>query len=258
MGAVVRMNRNGSGSKRWTSHINCLLADAALRKVSDATSTAPRLAVFYGRAGLGKSIAMQATAAAHNAVYIAARSIHTRKTFLSALCRELEVDQRGTLPDLFDKACAELALARRALIIDEMDHLVRANAVEMIRDLHEELCIPILMVGEESLPKKLLKWERFHSRVLVWQQAQPTSIDDAKNLANFYCQDLDIAPDLLKAIVSATHGNTRRITVNLEAVRAVCVESGMKGLDLAGWNASGNAFFTGESAYGIARGGDRG
>nr|WP_249123784.1 ATP-binding protein [Pseudomonas aeruginosa] len=67
-----------------------------------------------------------------------------------------------------DQIAEELAASGRPLIIDEMDHLVAAGQVELIRDLYESSQASILLIGEEMLPTKLKKYERFHGRVLSW------------------------------------------------------------------------------------------
>ncbi|WP_207214001.1 hypothetical protein [Solidesulfovibrio carbinolicus] len=56
----------------------------------------------------------------------------------------------------------------RPLIIDEMDHVVERNAVELVRDLYEASRAAILLIGEKALPGKLAQWERFHGRILDW------------------------------------------------------------------------------------------
>src|SRR3569832_2031403 len=97
-----------------------------------------------------------------------------------------------------------------------MDYIVDNNAVALIRDLHESSNAAILLLGEERLPDKLKKWERFHSRVLVWMRAQPVSLDDTEHLARLYCRDVEIAPDLLAEVQRLSHGSVRRVAVNVE------------------------------------------
>ena len=72
-----------------------------------------------------------------------------------------------------------------------------------------------MLVGEEQLPNKLKKFERFHGRVLSWIPAQPVSQADAEILASVYAPNLRIEADLLKQIVDMANGSVRRVTVNL-------------------------------------------
>ena len=93
-----------------------------------------------------------------------------------------------------------MLIANGPLIIDELDHMVKKGAVELIRDIHDGSQAAILLIGEERLPAKLERWERFHGRVLDWVPAQPADLDDCRHLANLYCHNIKIADDLLSAM----------------------------------------------------------
>ncbi|MBN0602975.1 AAA family ATPase, partial [Pseudomonas aeruginosa] len=99
----------------------------------------------------------------------------------------------ATLPEMADQIAEELAASGRPLIIDEMDNLVASGQVELIRDLYESSQASILLIGEEWLPTKLKKYERFHGRILSWIPAQPVSMDDARELVKIYSSSVVIA-----------------------------------------------------------------
>jgi hypothetical protein len=69
---------------------------------------------------------------------------------------------------MMELATSELAKSGRPLIIDEFDHLMKGDKVELIRDLYEGSQGTFLIIGEEMLARKLEKWERFHGRILNW------------------------------------------------------------------------------------------
>ncbi|WP_035061466.1 AAA family ATPase [Andreprevotia chitinilytica] len=224
---------------------NLALAQEALARAMSRHQGLPGLVAFYGPSGWGKSMSANFVANRTRARYVQAKSVWTKKSFLKAVLFEMGVKPAATIPEMLDQAAEELATSQRPLIIDEMDHLVDKNAVEVVRDLYEASHAPILLIGEEQLPNNLKKWERFHGRVLAWVQAQPANLHDAQALRAVYSRDVQIADDLLTTIVRESHGSVRRVAVNLDNIRSVALELGVEQIDLATWGK--RPLYTGEA-----------
>ncbi len=206
----------------------------------------PGMVCFYGPSGWGKSTAAAYVANKHRAAYIECKSTWTRKAVLLALAKELGLPAPArTIYELTDQICEQLALTGRPVIIDEMDHLVDKSAVEVVRDIYEGSGAAILLIGEERLPKKLERWERFHGRILDFYGAQPAGMDDARHLARLYCPALTIDDDLLAAIHKASRGSVRRICVNLERVNEFAQGQGMAEIGKDDWG--DRPLFTGQA-----------
>lgn len=215
---------------------NMKLALAAMLDIQDAGDGSPRLGLFYGPSGFGKSVAAAFCASRLDAGYIVAKSIWTQRSLLEAIALELGLTRlERTGPRLLEQIVDQLIADPKPLIVDEMDHLVTKKSVEIIRDIHDAARIPILMIGEEALPAKLKAWERFDNRILVATQAQPSSLSDALLLRDYYCPRVDVADGLVEAIVKATAGVTRRIVVNLQMVQAEAISAGRSSIGLADW-----------------------
>ena len=105
--------------------------------------------------------------------------------------------------------------------------------VELVRDIYEGSQAPIMLVGEEQLPNKLKKYERFHGRVLGWIPAQPVSVDDAKALAGAYAPDVAVGEDVLRHLVELAHGSVRRVVVNLVNLADAAKKAGTDSVDMA-------------------------
>lgn len=195
----------------------------------------PGIVVLYGPSGYGKSFAAAFAANAHDAYYIECKSVWTTKNLAQNILREMRIVPEGNVADMIALASEQLALSGRPLIIDEVDHIVQKKNIEVIRDIYESSLAPILLIGEESLGIKLNKWERFHNRVLRWQQAQPSDLADAMLLARMYCPSVTIERDLLARIVEKTLGVTRRICVNIDSVRVVADSEGWDSVSMALW-----------------------
>ena len=227
---------------------NMRIGMATMIECQDAGDGSPRLGLFYGPSGYGKSYAAAAISARLGAAYVVVQSVWRQLSLLEAIANEIGVPKLArTGPRLLAQIIDQLLVDPMPLIIDEMDHLVRwgRQAVEIIRDIHDNARIPILMIGEESLPAKLKEWERFDNRILVARAAEPSTLGDALLLRNYYCPRVEVADDLVEAIVAATKGVTRRIVVNLQNAQAAAIGAGRDTIDLSAWQDGGRRFATG-------------
>jgi DNA transposition AAA+ family ATPase len=231
-----------------TANIHNLdLVRTAVERLTGRASGLPGLAVLYGPAGWGKTTAALAVANEANAYFVQMRSAWTRKTLLEKILTEMGIPPSGSIPALLDAVCAQLAASGRMLIIDEFDYCARSGQmVELVRDIHEGAgSTPILLLGEELLPQKIKKWERFHSRVLAWVPAQPVTLADARALCPIYCPKIDLHDDMLTHLVQIAAGSVRRVVVNLAGISDAAAAEGWKAVDRATW---GDApLYTGEA-----------
>lgn len=195
---------------------NLDLVAVLMEKLVSRQDGLPGLAVYYGPSGYGKTTATVAVATRSRAYYVQMRSSWSRKDLLEKILFEMGIKPVGRTTLLLDQICEQLAASRRPLILDEFDYAAAKDAmVELVRDIYEGSQSSLLLVGEELLPNKLKKHERFHGRVLNWLPAAPVSLDDARLLAAIYCPDVTVADDLLQHLVALSHGSVRRVSVNL-------------------------------------------
>lgn len=228
-------NVNPPGAATTAPLVNVSRCVGALREAMERKSHLPGMVTFYGPSGWGKSTAAAYAANKHRAYYIEAKSSWTRKALLLAVCKEMGLAPARTVYELTEQVSEQLVLSGRPLIVDEMDHLVEKNAVEVIRDLYEGSNAAILLIGEERLPSKLKAWERFHGRVLEWVPAQPASLEDAEHLMALYVQEITLSPDLLAYLHKESNGSVRRICVNLDKVQREAIKEGWTQVDRALW-----------------------
>lgn len=216
------------GNVAPTSNIG--LVHAVMEQLVKRAPGLPGIGVFYGRSGVGKSFG--ASYASHpagfNGIYVRCRSVDTKRSLCVLICKAIGITARGNVPELIDEITQVLALSGRPLIIDEVDHIVETRTFELIRDLHDAADSPVLLIGEERLPSKMRKHERFDNRVLVWQPAVLCTPADFDLLQKQYAGAIDIAPELKKRVLAETHGITRRVVVNLENIKRWCDRTGVK------------------------------
>lgn len=204
----------------------------------------PGMVAVYGPSGVGKSMAAAWSANKARAYYVELRSTWTKKAMIEALCREMGMPPARTIYQGVDQIAEQLALSGRPLIVDEADYLVKKSNVEMIRDIYESSHGTVLLIGEENLPQKLARWERFHNRILDWVPAQLCNLDDAQAMASAY-ERVQVELDLLEEVLRQSHGITRRVAVNLHKIASVARTEGWDSVDRARWGKRG--FYTGQA-----------
>lgn len=194
----------------------------------------PGLGVFYGFSGLGKTVAANFVRNTYQAHLVEVRDYWTKKAFVENLLNALHVPSpRGTVPKMMQQAIHILGGdPSRILIIDEADKLVDKNMIDLVRDIHEEAQIPIILTGEELLPQKLESSERTHNRVLEWVMAELCDLADAKSLANIYVGEDVIQDDLLEAIIEKAQGRTRRVVTSINSVETQIRNEGLQEIGL--------------------------
>lgn len=225
---------------------NLSLVRTATERLTGRTAGLPGMAVLYGPAGYGKTVAALAIANEIRSYFVQMRSAWSRKALLEKILLEMGVKPVGTVSQMLDQICEQLAASGRTLMIDEFDGCLRSNGmIELIRDIADGSQATLLLIGEEMLPQKLKKWERFHSRVLSWIPAAPVSLEDAAILAPIYCPGVKVADDLLDFLVKKASGSVRRVCVNLAGISEVADVEGWDMIDLTTWG--NRQIFTGEA-----------
>lgn len=224
---------------------NVALCLGTLTKAMNRPAHLPGITVFYGPSGYGKSTAAGIARTHSQAYYVQARSSWTRKAAHMAILQEMGVMPAKTLYEMANQVAEQLVLSGRPLIIDEVDYLVERGSLEIIRDIYEASLAPIMLIGEEGLPVKLRKFERFHGRVLDFAPAAPASLGDAMALRDLYAKKVNIAEDLMQHIHAAANGSVRRVCVNIERVQEIALTEGLSAIDLAAWGK--RDLFTGEA-----------
>lgn len=219
---------------------------ALTQRLIDRDPHLPGLGVCHGPSGYGKT---QATIAASNvtgAVVVEVGDSWTKKILLQRILFELgHQSTRGTVGELALKVSEDLGRDPfRPLIIDEADRLADKGLIELVRELHENSQAPVILVGEEELPRKLLRIERVHNRVLEWMPAEACDLADARLLAEALAPSTGITDDLLDEVRRQSDGRARRIVVNLARIAEHARNDGVNGYDLTSWGE--RQLYTGE------------
>jgi DNA transposition AAA+ family ATPase len=207
----------------------------------------PGFGVCHAPSGFGKSYSSIYAQNKTKAIRVEVGDSWTRRTLLRAILREFGENVRERLPiaDMAERAIAAMGEdPNRPLIVDEADKLVDKGFIEIVRELQESSGAPVILIGEEKLPAKLLTVERMHNRVLDWFPAQPCDLDDVRTLAKAFVPGVSLQDELLDEIRNSSGGRARRIVVNLAHAAEIARNKNLKTLDLRSWG--NDAFFTGQ------------
>lgn len=195
----------------------------------------PGMGCFHGRAGLGKTTAGIYATNRFTACHIEALPIGGVKGLLTMIVVELGLQPQRTTEALFAQVAKELGETQRPLIVDEADHILTDKAIEIVRRLHDVSGVPVILMGEESLPQKLQKWERVHSRILSWVGADPATLADVDHLARIYAAGVTLGADMKEAVLKASRGSIRNVSTNLAHVREFAALQGLTAVTLEQW-----------------------
>ena len=204
----------------------------------------PGMATFYGPSGWGKTTAVTVAANEYQAHVVQIKDCWTPTYFAQAIMREIGLTPVRGVAAMVDAIGAQLARSDRPLLIDDAQYLLRKRMIELARDIYESCQSPVILVGEEKLPQDLTRWENIHNRQLAWEPALPCNLSDAQKLAPIYAPNVEVAPDLMSAIVDASAGSIRRVATNLARVQELARSRGQRIADLATWG--DRAFQTGQ------------
>jgi DNA transposition AAA+ family ATPase len=228
--------------------VNVRLLNGSLLRTKNRPGHLPGIIGFSGPAGFGKTCAATLIANMYDAAHIELKSYWNRKTFFQELCIELGIRPQNQTIGAMGKAISEhLGRTRQPLIVDEVDIAIKKGFVDDIRAIFEDSRTVVIVIGEESLPQDLLRWERFHSRVFDWVLAQPPALADTQALVTRFCRDgITLAEDLITELHSVSGQSVRRICTNIERVQEYARENGHDHVDLGTWQSqTEKVFYTG-------------
>jgi len=205
--------------KRLNSLVDMLL---------EANSGEPRLGLFYGPAGRGKTRAVDSLATLTGACYVSAARVWTPSSMLRAIVTALGQAPAWSAAENLTIAAEALrerlgrdSLGNGLLIIDEADYLAKGTQpprtpplLDTVRDLHDASGAPILLVGMDGLARTLSVYPQFWDRVLTSEEAREMTRDELVSLAR-ELGELTLADEVAAAILRATAGNLRQAILYL-------------------------------------------
>lgn len=148
-----------------------------------APSNVSKMALVYGAFGLGKSQTIMWWVTNNDAIYVRCNHNISPRWLLSEIVKELDEVPCYTSQRLFEQIEEKLKYNPKILVVDEIDYLFsNKHTIETLRDIHDKLGIPVLLVGMELADKKLQKYGHINDRIFSKLKFKKLSKDDFKEI----------------------------------------------------------------------------
>jgi hypothetical protein len=197
----------------------------------------PGIGLIYGDPGLGKTTATAWLVNRCDGIYIRATSGMSLTQLLRQIVKELSGPDIYTREAMLNYIIEHMAISNRTLFIDEADYLLNdKNTLEIVRDIHDLTYCPVVLIGMESVRRKLQRHRQFYNRISEWLEFMPTQFEDLQIIVSAVIEPcLTIQDDLLQQLLSDTDGEVRRIITGLSKVEAFALANGLTSIDLQQW-----------------------
>lgn len=146
-------------------------------------SNVSKMAIVYGAFGLGKSQTIMWWVTNNDAIYVRCNHNISPRWLLSEIVKELDEVPCYTSQRLFEQIEEKLKYNPKILVVDEIDYLFsNKHTIETLRDIHDKLGIPVLLVGMELADKKLQKYGHINDRIFAKLKFEKLSKEDFKEI----------------------------------------------------------------------------
>lgn len=146
-------------------------------------SNVSKMALVYGAFGLGKSQTIMWWVTNNDAIYVRCNHNISPRWLLSEIVKELDEVPCYTSQRLFEQIEEKLKYNPKILVVDEIDYLFsNKHTIETLRDIHDKLDIPILLVGMELADKKLQKYGHINDRIFAKLKFEKLSKEDFREI----------------------------------------------------------------------------
>lgn len=199
------------------------LSSLARRGASEAC-----LMIVDGEPGLGKTTTLEEFATKKNLTFLRAKTEWTSRWFMQDLLKVLGATPAYRFQAMFQQAIEALAMKMQqanaageevAIIIDEADHIcARKEVLETMRDISDNLEIPIILVGMGRIRSAITsRFPQIASRVGQYVEFKPATIDDTTALIKGLCE-VEVADDLIAYLHKTSLGKFREIKEGIAAI----------------------------------------
>ena len=148
-----------------------------------APSNVSKIALVYGAFGLGKSQTIMWWVTNHAAIYVRYNHNIPPRWLLSEIVKELDEAPCYTSQRLFEQIEEKLKYNPKILVVDEIDYLFsNKHTIETLRNIHDKLGIPVLLVGMELADKKLQKYGHINDRIFAKLKFEKLSKEDFREI----------------------------------------------------------------------------
>ena len=167
------------------------------------------IGVCYGRAGLGKTVAVKQYARQNSdVIFIETDPGFSTRTILLELHKRLGLSAKGSIYSMTVDVIDRLQKSGRLIIVDEAENLPY-KALELLRRIHDKTDVGVLLVGlpilVENLRGQKCQYEQLYSRVGVSKKLEKLQFVDTEMILNEVSHSLEAS----NTFHELSQGNTR-------------------------------------------------
>jgi len=171
------------------------------------------IAVIFGDAGIGKSMACREYVARHaDAVFVECLVGFSATYLFAKLCELLNLNENMGLRYSFEAVQKQLRDSGRLIILDEAEH-VTYRGLDLLRRIHDFTGVGIVMVGLQKLLSNLRgktgEYRQLFSRVGIAVRLDTINESDAENMVREW---IPSAGDLWTEAWKRSNSNARRLS----------------------------------------------
>jgi DNA transposition AAA+ family ATPase len=185
---------------------------AAMERLKSTTEDDPKMALFYSEPGYGKSrtIAWYALNKG-DGVLVRAKALMTGRWLLKTIVKELGEQPAYSTEDLFMQIVDQLMYNPRPIFIDEVDYLVTSSKlIETLRDIHDMVQVPVILVGMGMVDKKLARYKHLYDRIVEIIKFTPLTKNDVSSVIAQMCE-VKVSKDAVDYMAEQSAGKFRSL-----------------------------------------------
>ncbi len=199
--------------------------------LKNAPANLPKMALVYGDFGLGKSQTIMWWATNNDAIYVRCNHKMSARWLLTEIVEELDDVPTCLTSLLFKQIEDKLHERPKVLVVDEVDFLLNnSSAIEIVRDLHDKIGIPVVLVGMSFAEAKLKRHKHIYDRLLGVLKFETFNKDDVAKIVT-EISEVKFEPDALE-LVCVKFNQFRQIVKFLNKVENVAEMNNLKTITL--------------------------
>lgn len=168
--------------------------------LKNAPANLPKMALVYGDFGLGKSQTIMWWVTNNDAIYVRCNHKMSARWLLTEIVEELDEVPSYLTSLLFKQIEDKLREQPKVLVVDEVDFLLdNSSAIEIVRDLHDKIGIPVVLVGMSLTEAKLKRHKHVYDRLLDVLKFETFSKNDVEKIVT-EISEVEFEPDAIEVI----------------------------------------------------------
>ena len=199
--------------------------------LKNAPANLPKMALVYGNFGLGKSQTIMWGVTNNDAIYVRCNHKMSARWLLTEIVEELDDVPTYLTSLLFKQIEDKLHERPKVLVVDEVDFLLNnSSAIEIVRDLHDKIGIPVVLVGMSLAEAKLKRHKHINDRLLGVLKFETFNKEDVAKIVT-EISEVEFEPDALE-LACTKFNQFRQIVKILNKVENVAEMNNLKTITL--------------------------